>query len=168
IEPLLAHRLVWIERTRLDVVLLADDVLQIAQRTHGEHSSVRAVLGRVARRWPVFIKVPFYRPRAALQPRSDSQPTTIARMRPATTSHHTCCLVASVDHTISRYQAALSQRDAFGTPRSRNKRSIHSAEKVAAATCSDGQALPAASTPRSTSNVPATASACRGTAVGHR
>ena len=67
-------------------------------------------------------------------------------------------------------QHALATRSQRGAARSRSMRSSHNAEKAAVATCNDGQALPAASTPRSRSKLAGAAMppARSGTAVGHK
>jgi hypothetical protein len=60
---------------------------------------------------------------------------------------NTCWRIAIVDQTMATHCSQLSQRVQSGVPSSRSWRCIQQAACSAAATCSEGQALAAASMP---------------------
>src|SRR5574340_1143711 len=60
-------------------------------------------------------------------------------------SSATCCLVASVEYTITAHQPTFSTRSQAGARILRSTRSSHRPLSTEKATCSDGQALPEAS-----------------------
>ena len=79
--------------------------------------------------------------------RSDTAAKTRPSAAPNMTSSATCCSVAMVDQAIARHCAADNHLKAAGAWICLRMRCNQQAPKTAVATCRDGQALPAASTP---------------------